>query len=103
MAGSCTLPQWESGDVPEGAFVPLNKAFQLPVITLDPENSRHVAHGRMPERVHRSEGVCLAPGEPFLFVDLAGDALAVAESHDGWQDDATPPRCHFERVLTRPS
>jgi tRNA pseudouridine55 synthase len=103
VAEACTLLQWETGEVPESSFLPLKRALQLPEITLDLENSRHVAHGRMPERVHRSEGVQLAPGEPFLFVDLAGDALAVAECHDGWHDDATPPRCHFERVLTRPS
>ena len=97
------LAECLAGRVGERSFVPLARALALPVLALDPVNSCHVAHGRMPQRVHSSNGVHLQAGEPFLFVDLDGDALAVAASDDGWQDDTQPPRCHFERVLTRPS
>lgn len=100
IADACTLSQWDSGTIPSGAFLPLSRAFSLPALTLDSENVRHVAFGRLPQRVHGSEGVHLAPGEPFVFVDQQGDVLAVARSDDGWKDAPTPPRCHFERVLT---
>ena len=99
---ACTLDQWDDESLPAGSFIPLSRALGLPVLTLDSENSRHVSFGRLPERVLPSSGVCLEPGEPFLFVDSQGEALAVAKSDDGWREDTLPPRCHFERVLTGP-
>lgn len=102
IESACTLAEWEDETFPDGSFVPLSRALGLPVLTLDPENSRHVSFGRLPERVLQSSGVRLEPGEPFLFVDSEGEALAVAKSDDGWREDSQPPRCHFERVLTGP-
>lgn len=102
LDSACALSDYLEGRAADSAFLPLASALSLPVLTLDAENREHVTHGRYPARVHHSTGSKLEPGEPFLFVDLEGDALAVAQADLGWQKDSEPPQFHFERVLTGP-
>lgn len=99
---ACTLTDYLEGRAKDSTFVPLAAALALPVLTLDAINREHVTHGRYPQRVHHSTGAKLERGEPFLFVDLEGDALAVAQTDSGWHSDSQPPQFHFERVLTGP-
>lgn len=99
---ACTLADYLAGQAGQQAFLPLASALALPVLALDAVNREHVVHGRMPETIHRSAAAHLESGAPFLFVDLEGDALAVAQADDPWQNDTRPPRFHFERVLEGP-
>jgi tRNA U55 pseudouridine synthase TruB len=103
LEDACPLADVVAGNPGARAFLPLAQALALPILTLDSRNSQHVTHGRFPEEVHSAAGARLEPGMPFLFADLEGSALAVAESEGDWQDDRRPPRCHFERVLARPA
>ncbi len=100
---ACPLALYLAGEAGQQSFIPLTRALDLPTVVLDAVNREHVVHGRMPERVISSATGKLDAGEPFLFTDLEGDALAVAQTDDPWHDDSRPPRCHFERVLEKPA
>jgi tRNA pseudouridine55 synthase len=102
VESACTWSQWESGSIPEGAFVPLAEALGLPTLTFDHHESREVEYGRLPRSVLGSDRLTLEAGEPFLLAGQDGSILAVGRSLDDWQSTSQPPNFSYERVLVRP-
>jgi len=82
-----------------GAFIELDRALSLPILTVSGRQADYVTVGRTPEEIQACSASALDAGERFQFVDEFGRLLAVARSREAWTGRTMPPRFDFERVV----